>query len=197
DRAPGRCDARRWSARTGCARHRRAGARGSEVSPGGLLQDQLVEREIRDGLAQARILGLQRLHALDLVRLQAAVLLAPAIVRDLGDPNRADRVRHWGSLCDQHIDLAQLGNDLFGGVSLLWHRDPPSARKPYFRMDHSTGGGSGSECARAVLEAGLPSVMLKTLAAPAHPIPNSRDWEASILPNEQRISEALLDLFEA
>src|SRR6185437_1506551 len=100
------------------------------------------EREIRDGLAQARILGLQLLHALDLVRLQAAVLLAPSIVRDLGDPNRADRVRHWGSLCDQHIDLAQLGNDLFGGVSLLWHRDPHSARKPYFRMDHSTGGGS-------------------------------------------------------
>src|SRR5215207_4329846 len=61
---------------------------------------------------------------------------------DLRDPNRADRVRHRGSLRDQHIDLAQLGNNLFGGVSLLAHRDPPSACKPYFRMDHSKGGGS-------------------------------------------------------
>src|SRR3954454_10369388 len=59
------------------------------------------------------------------------------------------------------------------------------------------GWGFGSECARAVLETGLPGVMLKTLAAPAHPIPNCREWEASILPNEQRISEALLDLFGA
>src|SRR3954464_7673891 len=46
---------------------------------------------------------------------------------DLGDPNRADRVRHRGSLRNQDIDLAQLRNDLFGGVSLLTHSDPPSA----------------------------------------------------------------------
>src|SRR5215203_4319161 len=130
------------SAQTGCARHRRAGARGSEVSPGGLLQDELVEREVRDGLAQALVLGLQLLHALDLVGLQAAVLLRPAVVRDLGDPNRADRIRHRGSLRNQNVHLAQLGNNLFGGVSLLSHRDPPSAWKPYFRMDHSKGGGS-------------------------------------------------------
>src|SRR5215210_2221554 len=65
------------------------------------------------------------------------------MMTDLGDPNRADRIRHRGSLRDQDIHLAQLGNDLFGGVSLLAHRDPPSASKPYFRMDHSKGGGSG------------------------------------------------------
>src|SRR5215210_940193 len=105
------------SAQTGCARHRRADARGSEVSPGGLLQDQLVEGEVGDGFAQASILGLQLLHALDLVRLQPAVLLTPAVVRDLGDPNRADRIRHRGSLRNQHVHLAQLGNNLFGGVS--------------------------------------------------------------------------------
>src|SRR3954451_7787451 len=81
-------------------------------------------------------------HALDLARLQDTGLLTPAGVCDLGDPNRADRVRQRGSLCDQHIDLAQLGNDLFGCVSLRAHRDPPSACKPYFRADHFKGGGS-------------------------------------------------------
>src|SRR3712207_6922958 len=38
-------------------------------------------------------------------RLQAAVLLAPAIVRHLRDLNRADRIRHRGSLRDQDIHL--------------------------------------------------------------------------------------------
>jgi hypothetical protein len=51
------------------------------------LQDQLVQREVGDGLAQALVLGFQLLHALDLVRLQAAVLLTPAVIRDLGDPD--------------------------------------------------------------------------------------------------------------
>src|SRR4051812_31124085 len=54
----------------------------------------------------------------------------------------SDRIRDRGSLRDQDIHLAQLRNDLFGGVSLLTHRDPPLAQKPYFRMDHSNGGGS-------------------------------------------------------
>src|SRR4051812_15764537 len=63
---------------------RRAGLR---VSPGGLLQDQFLQREIRDGLPEALVLGLQRLHALDLIGLEPAVLLPPAIVRHLGHPD--------------------------------------------------------------------------------------------------------------
>src|SRR3954471_1061574 len=46
---------------------------------------------------------------------------------DLGDPDGADRVRHRGPLAAQNVYLAQLGHDLFGGVSLLTHSDPPSA----------------------------------------------------------------------
>src|SRR4051794_21249506 len=84
-----------------------APARGAGVSfPGGLVQDQRVECEVGHRLAQALVLDLQLLHALDLVRLEPAVLLAPAVVCDLGDPNRADRVRHRGSLRDQHVHLA-------------------------------------------------------------------------------------------
>src|SRR3954463_8354888 len=111
---------------------RRAGLR---VSPGVLLQDQLIQREIRDGLPEALVLGLQRLHALDLIGLEPAVLLPPAIVRHLGHPDGADRIRHRGPLGNQHIDLAQLGDNLFRLVSLprhgsvlLWLRSHTSGR---------------------------------------------------------------------
>src|SRR3954466_6851826 len=111
-----------------------ADARGSEVSPGSLLQDQLVEGEVGDRFAQALVLGLQLLHALDLVRLAAAILLTPAVIRDLGHPDGADRLHHRGALRNQNIHLAQLGDNLFRLVSLRRHRSPPSAR-----MSHTSG----------------------------------------------------------
>ncbi|CAI0344305.1 hypothetical protein BO1005MUT1_320135 [Hyphomicrobiales bacterium] len=43
-------------------------------------------------------------------------------------------------LRDQHIDLPQLRDDLFGLVALLWHRGPPVCQKTYFRMDQFNGG---------------------------------------------------------
>src|SRR3546814_7071592 len=60
-------------------------ARGSEVSPSGLLQDQLVERQIRDRPPEPEILLLQVLHPPGLVGLQTAILLAPAIIGLLGN----------------------------------------------------------------------------------------------------------------
>src|SRR5919206_919758 len=65
-------------------------ARGSEVSLCGLLQDQLVEREVRDGRAQPRVLGLEFLHPAHPIRLQAPELTAPAIVGDLTHADCAD-----------------------------------------------------------------------------------------------------------
>src|SRR5215217_4100625 len=60
------------------------------------------------------------------MRPDCIVMPSPALDDDhLRDPDRADRVRNWGSLRDQDVHLAQLGNDLFGRVSLLAHRDPP------------------------------------------------------------------------
>src|SRR4051812_18372081 len=59
---------------------------------------------------------------------------------DLGDPDGADCIRHRRALRDQDIHLAQLGYDLFGGVSLLAHRDPPiGSYEPYCRADHFNG----------------------------------------------------------
>jgi hypothetical protein len=54
------------------------GAKGSVISLGGFLQDQLVERQVRDRLTEPGVLLFKVLDPLDLVRLQAAILLAPS-----------------------------------------------------------------------------------------------------------------------
>src|SRR5262249_2572830 len=62
-RAPHRRDARRYAAALGPAQYRHGDARGLEVSPGGLLQNELVQRQIRDHLAQPAVLELKVLQA--------------------------------------------------------------------------------------------------------------------------------------
>src|SRR5262249_36188769 len=61
-------------------------ARGLEVSPGGVLQNEFVQRQIRDRLAQPVVLELKVLQALHLLGLQPAELLAPPIIRHLAHP---------------------------------------------------------------------------------------------------------------
>ena len=62
----------------GPAQCRRGDARGLEVSPGSLLKDELVQRQIRDRFAQPAILELKLLQPFYLFDLQAAKFLAPA-----------------------------------------------------------------------------------------------------------------------
>src|SRR5829696_636986 len=107
------------------ARCRPGDARGLEVSPGCLLQDQLVQRQVGNRSAQPRVLSLEILQSLDLIALEPAKLLAPAVVRDLRNPNRAYRLGNALPLRHQHIHLTQLRNDLLGLVSLPRHRGPP------------------------------------------------------------------------
>src|SRR5208283_3455157 len=139
--APHRRGARRSSNALGSARYRRGDARGLEVSPGSLLQNELVQRQVRDRPAQTGILLLELLQALHLVGLEPAVLLPPPIIGDLAHADLADRVSDVLALRDQHINLPQLRNDLFRRVSLLRHCSPPSCQKTYFRSDHFSGGG--------------------------------------------------------
>lgn len=56
-------------------------------------------------LAQAFILLLQTLHLLELVRAHAAVLLAPAVIRLLGDTHLADRINARLALPHKHVNL--------------------------------------------------------------------------------------------
>jgi len=147
-RAHGRPGARTPSSSRRCARHTHTGARGSEVSPSRLLQDQFVQRQVGNRLAQPLVLKLQVFHPPDLIRLQAAELLAPAVVRHLGDAESADHVGHALALRDQHVRLPQLGDHILRLVPLRSHLSVlVLARKPYLRADHFSGSGpSGILC---------------------------------------------------
>src|SRR5690606_35641044 len=115
--------------------------RGSIVSRGSLFQDQLLEREVRHSLAQPVILFLEFFQPLHLIALQAAELLAPAIIRELRHADRANRLANRSSLRQQNIDLAQLRDDLFGLMLLLGHSNVLSNGSiAYFREDHFSGG---------------------------------------------------------
>src|SRR3954463_14156807 len=118
---------------------RRAGLR---VSPGVLLQDQFIQREIRDGLPEALVLGLQRLHALDLIGLEPAALLPPAIVRHLGHPDCGSHPPPGSPGQPAHRPGAAWRQSLPACVSSSTWIRPPLAQKPYFRADHFKGGGS-------------------------------------------------------
>jgi acetoin:2,6-dichlorophenolindophenol oxidoreductase subunit beta len=56
------------------------------------------------------------------------------------------------------------------------------------------GWGFAAECAHAILGAGLGHVTFASVAAPAHPIPSSRDWELAALPSEKRVRDAVCGL---
>src|ERR1044071_3659551 len=132
-RAPHRHGASKSTAVVEHARRRRGDARGSVVSPGRLLQDQLVEGQVRHRAAQPGVLGFKLLQAFYLVALQPTELLTPAVIRNLADTNRTDRLGHPLTLRGQNINLPQLGNDLLRLVGLPWHCGPPCQQK------HSSG----------------------------------------------------------
>jgi pyruvate/2-oxoglutarate/acetoin dehydrogenase E1 component len=59
------------------------------------------------------------------------------------------------------------------------------------------GWGFGAECARVLMQRGLRPDHFRSIAAEDIPIPNSKDWEARVLPNEHRIGMAVLELLTA
>src|SRR5438445_12552946 len=80
-------------------------------------------------LRSRAVLELKLLQALDLLNLQPAKLLTPAIVGHLAHTDLPDRLRHALALRDQNIDLAQLRDDLFGLVALPCHYSPPGCQR--------------------------------------------------------------------
>src|SRR5215813_15355148 len=88
-RAPQRRDARRHAAALGPAQCRNGDARGLEVSPSSLLQNELFQRQIGNRPAQPAIRELKVLQALHLLDLQPTELLAPAIIRHLAHADLA------------------------------------------------------------------------------------------------------------
>src|SRR3974390_1288253 len=123
--APHTPNTRRHADAFGYARCRRAGARGLEVSLGGLGQDQLVQREVGYHLAQSAVLKFQLFQPLHLIGFQPTELLPPSIERHLTHADLADGIGHARPLRDQNIPLPQLRDDLLRLVSLPRHIGPP------------------------------------------------------------------------
>src|SRR5262249_9135621 len=113
---------------------------GLEVSPRSLLQNEFIQRQIGNRLAQPAVLELKVLQALHLLGLQPTELLAPPIIRHLAHADLADCVHPVLALRDQNIDLPQLRDDLFRlrflTIALLLDA------KTYLKSDHFNGGGS-------------------------------------------------------
>ncbi|MEP3274904.1 MAG: transketolase C-terminal domain-containing protein [Stappiaceae bacterium] len=55
--------------------------------------------------------------------------------------------------------------------------------------------GFAAACAESLLAGGMRPNRFKSIAAPSMPIPSAKDWEVSILPNVDRVSNEILSLF--
>jgi hypothetical protein len=96
-------------------------ARGSEVSLGSLLKNELVERQVGDCPTEPKVLLLQILHPPRLIDLQAAIFLAPPVIGLLGDTDPPTPLGGRPALAQHDLDLTQLPDDLLGFVLLRRH----------------------------------------------------------------------------
>src|SRR5262249_45816696 len=142
--APHRRDARRLAAALAPAQCRHGDARGLEVSPGGLLQNELVQRQIRDRLAQPAVLELKVLQALHLLGLQPAELLAPPIIRHLAHPDLSGlRPPCSGPARPEHRPAATSRRSLQACIASLPLQSSWMS-KTYLKSDHFNGGESAT-----------------------------------------------------
>src|SRR5690606_35190666 len=82
----------------GQARRSDGGGRGSVVSRSSLFQDQLLERQVRNRLAEPIVLFLKLLETLHLIARQAASLLSPSATLFRSHADRANRLANRFSL---------------------------------------------------------------------------------------------------
>ena len=94
-------------------------ARGLEVSPGGLSQDQLIQVQIRYGASEPFVLLLKRLQFLELSSPHATVLLAITTKDLFRNPNFSDRIYTRHSLADKNLNLSPLRDNIFRFVAIV------------------------------------------------------------------------------
>src|SRR5690606_28972884 len=95
-----------------------------------LLNDLLVEHQVRHRLLQATVLLFKLLQPLDLAVPHAAELLPPAVQRLLADLQLLADLRQRLALRLQRLSLTQLSNHLVRAVPLPFHREPPGYLVP-------------------------------------------------------------------
>ncbi len=99
-------------------------ASGLEVSPGGFLQDQVVQGLIGHQTLQATVLLFQLLQTMDLGHFPAAVFHTPAVVGLFPDTEMASSLDDSLALGDQNLSLSEMTDDLFCCVTLPCQDDP-------------------------------------------------------------------------
>ena len=102
-------------------RYNSGDARGLEVPPGGLGQDQLIQGQILYGASEPFVLLLKTLQFLELSIPHPTVLLTTTIKGLFRDPNFPDRIYTRHSLIDNNPNLSQLRDNLCPFVSLIRH----------------------------------------------------------------------------
>ena len=103
----------------------------SDVSPPSrLLEDQLVERQVRSRTTKPAVLLLPLLHPPSLVDLQASILLAPPVIGLLRNANPATCLRRDSTLPQHDLRLTQLADNLLRLVPLRWRSASASLSIP-------------------------------------------------------------------
>ena len=96
--------------------------KGLEVSPCGLAQNELVQRQIRHRPTQPLVLFLKLLQPSELRPLHPAIELAPSIKGLLCNADLAHRLGNRRALCLQNFNLPKFLYNLFGLLSFSSHR---------------------------------------------------------------------------
>src|ERR1019366_4077666 len=97
-----------------------------------------------DDPLQLRVLALEHLEPLGIVRLHPAVLVTPAVIRLLADPQLLRRLRDHLPLADQPLGLPQLADHLLRRVPASLHQSSflahsPGREKLSYRSDRTQG----------------------------------------------------------
>jgi hypothetical protein len=136
---------RRCQARSSHDPRTPSGARGLEVSLCSLCQDQLVQCQVRDRSPKTTVLSLQLLEPLHLITLQAAILIAPPIMRYFRNAYRSDPSATGRpcaistSTCRSFANLPKLRYDLLSRMPLPCHRSCPPSENNTSRRTTSKG----------------------------------------------------------
>src|SRR6516165_4098887 len=121
---------------------RHGDARGLEVSPSSLLQNELVQRQIGNRLAQPAVLEPKVLQALHLLGFQPAEILAPDNTSPHSRRSGGLRPLCSGPARAEHRPAATSRRSLQACIASLPLQSSLMS-KTYLKSDHFNGGGSG------------------------------------------------------
>jgi hypothetical protein len=99
-------------------------ATGLEVSPGSLLQDGVIQRQVGNQLLEAGIFFLELFKFPGLLYPHTAVFLTPSIIGLFGDADLTAGFAYAASLAEKNLSFPEFVDDLFRSVTLFDYVPP-------------------------------------------------------------------------